>query len=105
MKRTILIKSVFLFFIIGCSDSPVDNFLDKFEETVIKWEKLSDSGDITVNDISEMSKDNIELSSAGEKLKSGSEWTESQKKRYIDLSTRFSKAMIKMSRNKPSFGY
>jgi hypothetical protein len=96
---------VLTFFLACSSKSEVDNFLDKYEDAVVNWEKLADSDRITIDDISAMSKDNIELSSAGEKLKSGSEWTDSQKKRYIDLTTRFSKAMMKMSKNKPSFGY
>lgn len=104
MKKQNLLYLLILF-LLGCSSDPIDQFLDKYEEAVVKWEKLSNSGSISVDEISEMSKDNIELSSAGEKLKSGSEWTDSQKKRYLDLSTRFSKAMMKMSKNKPSFGY
>ena len=95
-----------LFLFSACSsNSKVDNFLDKYESSVEKWEKIADSGNFSIDDITEMSKDYLELSSAGEKLKGDTEWTDSQKRRFIDLASRFSKAMMKMSKKQPNFNY
>lgn len=106
--KTIVFHSTFILLVLfsACSsNSKVDDFLDKYESSVEKWEKIADSGNFSIDDITEMSKDNLELSSSGEKLKGDTEWTDSQKQRFIDLASRFSKAMMKMSKSKPNFNY
>jgi len=78
--------------------SKVDEFLDEYERAVVKWEARADSGAFTIDDISEMSKVNIDLAEKNRQCQ-GEVWTSNQRKRYVDLATRFSKAMTETSKN------
>jgi len=87
------------------SSSKVDDFLNEYEKIAVKWEKKVASGSFTLDDINEMSKSNIDLADKSAKLKGTEKWSSKQLKRYSDITTRFSKAMMEMSNNPPSFNF
>lgn len=93
-----------LFLYLGCSKN-VDSFLDRYEKTVEKWEKIAESGNFTLNDLKEINEDNLELSNEAEKLRDDTEWTDSQKKRFNDLTNRLARAISRMSINMKNFNY
>ena len=87
------------------SSSKVDDFLNEYKKITVKWEKKVTSGSLTLDDINEMSKSNIDLADKAAKLKGNEKWSSKQLKRYSDISTKFSKALIEMSKNPPSFNF
>lgn len=90
--------------LVGCGGSrnPVDQFLDHYEEIVKKWESKS-SGTLSLDDINEMNKLNIDFADKLKQLQTGDKWSSAQHKRYLDLSTRFSKVLLKISHSPPKF--
>lgn len=103
MKISISIIIAFLAFALtACSggSSKVNAFLDTYENTIQKFEKKADSRSaFTISDINEMNQQNMELSSQASALKGNEKWTESQQKRYVELSGRLSSALQKMAQN------
>lgn len=90
---------------IGCSGSQnsVDAFLTQFEGTIKSWESKASSGKLSLDDMNELNKLTIDLSAKAEKLKTADKWSTEQLKRYSDLTTRFSKVMLDLSKNPPKF--
>jgi len=81
------------------SNSKVDDFLNEYEKAVKIWEKKAGSKSFTMNDINEMNKSNMDLMAKSSQLQGTEQWSSEQLKRYSDITTRFSNAMMKMSLN------
>lgn len=105
MKKLFLITSVFLFGLVGCSSNPVDEYLNELENVVEQWESKANSSTITLTDINKLNQATLKFSEKAEELKKAHEFSSSQMKRFGELSSRLSNAFLKMSKNKPSFGY
>ncbi|MSP64729.1 MAG: hypothetical protein EXR16_03760 [Bacteroidetes bacterium] len=76
-------------------DKKVDNYLNKYEEVVKKWESKSSSSGFSLSDITEMNSSNLELLSEANKLKGDETWSDSQLNRLSDVSMRFAKMLTK----------
>lgn len=105
MKKIYFITIVFLFALIGCSSDPVDEYLNEYENVVEQWESKANNSTITLNDINELNQASLKFSEKAEELKKAHEFSSNQLKRFGELSSRLSNAFLKMSKNKPSFGY
>lgn len=104
MKKQNFLIFLILFFI-GCSSDPVDKFLNEYEKVVEKWESKANSSTISLSDINELNQASLKFSEKAQELKRAKDFSPDQLKRYVELSSRFSNALLKMSKNKPSFGY
>ena len=59
---------------------------------------MAGKGSISIQDISKMNAKNMAMANEGATLQS-EEWTDAQRKQYLELTNRFSKAMFKISEN------
>ena len=91
---------ILTFALLACSGgSPkVDSFLDSYENVIEGFEDMAEKGSISIQDMNKMNTKNIAMASEGTKLQS-EEWTDAQRKQYLELTNRFSKAMFKISEN------
>ncbi|MEM4261101.1 MAG: hypothetical protein QXG00_07705 [Candidatus Woesearchaeota archaeon] len=105
MKKITVVTVIFIFGFIGCSSNPIDEFLDEYENVVEKWESKANSSTITFNDINELNQATLKFSEKAEELKETYEFSSNQLDRYIELTSRLSNAFLKISKNKPSFGF
>lgn len=105
MNRIFPITSLLILVLWGCSTDPVDQFLDEYENVVETWESKADNSAISVSDINELNQASLKFSEKADELKKANEFSSSQLKRYMELSSRLGNAFLKMSKNKPSFGY
>lgn len=69
MKKILLLLSAFLFILIGCSNDPVDEFLNEYENVVEKWESKANNGTISLSDINELNQASLKFSEKAEELK------------------------------------
>lgn len=105
MKKVLLIISVFVFVLVGCSIDPVDEYLNEYENAVEEWESKANSSTITLTDLNELNQATLKFSEKLNELKKAEDFSSDQLERYAELSSRLSKAFLKMSKNKPTFGY
>lgn len=105
MKKIFTIKIMLILVLWGCSTDPVDKLLNEYENVVETWESKANSSNISFSDINELSQASIKFSEKAAELKKANEFSSSQLKRYMELSSRLGNAFLKMSKNKPSFGY
>lgn len=98
--KTLLKTSLLLIVIlmIGCSTSDskkVDNFLDDYEQVVVKWEDAIADGDFDEDDADFMNKTIEEMEEDAQELKKVTKWSATQQKRYAELSERIMGAVFK----------
>lgn len=101
------IKSIFVFLLIlagfttsvfaAGSRSDIDKFLKSYEEMVVAAEKAAKSNKI--NDLMKLSLKATELAEQVEKLEESDNWTTADAKKYLDLTTRYTKAASAITSN------
>lgn len=97
-----------LIFLIGCGSSEskkVDNFLDDYENIVVKWEKAIEDGEFDENDADEMNKTIELMEQDAQELKKVTKWSSAQQQRYADLSERIMDAVFKSIQFQGGFQY
>ena len=74
----------------------LDRFLDDYEAIVAKWERVAHSRSLSIDDINEIGKLEIELAEKARQLRMLDEPSSSQLNRLLDLSTRLSKVVSQL---------
>ncbi len=87
----------------GGSRNPVDKFLDQYEENVSAWKNKGSK--ISIDDINEINKANIDFAKSAKELQAAGQWSDSQLKRYSDITTSFSKVLLELSKNPPDISF
>ena len=98
--RTTLLLLVLTLALLACGggSTQVDSFIDSYENVIEGFEDMAGKGSISIQDISKMNAKNMAMANEGATLQS-EEWTDAQRKQYLELTNRFSKAMFKISEN------
>ena len=73
----------------------IDDFLKEYDTFVIKAEKAAETNKIS--DLTKLSMESLSLSEKVEKIENTDEWTLADSKKYLDLTTRYSNAINKLS--------
>ncbi|MBT4580868.1 MAG: hypothetical protein HOB62_10590 [Gammaproteobacteria bacterium] len=97
--QTMLITLILPLVLAACGGgSPaVDSFIDSYEEAVVGFENMAGKSSTSIQDINEMTMTNMAMASKVEELKNEN-WTDAQRKEYLELTNRFSQALLRMSK-------
>lgn len=101
---TVTMLTLMLSLQFGCSNeggNGVDDYLDRFEKVVETYEEKVKSGSMSISDIQDISEAQINLSDEEKQIEEV--WTDTQRDRFQDLTSRLSKAVTKMSTSKFEF--
>jgi hypothetical protein len=97
-----------LILLIGCGSSEakkVDNFLDDYENVVVKWEKAIEDGEFDEDDADEMNKTIETMEQDAQELRKVTKWSKDQQQRYADLSERIMDAVFKSIQYQGGFSF
>ncbi|MCX7887479.1 MAG: hypothetical protein N3B01_09545 [Verrucomicrobiae bacterium] len=77
----------------------VEDYLGKLEKTVVHWETKLKSGAVTLYEFGELNKASVDLIGEGKLLQINEVWSDEQRRKFADLSGRFSKVMMELCAN------
>ena len=101
-KKALLFLTVLLTVHLGCNNkNKVDNFLDEYENVVVKWEQKAKKGNLTFQDFSEINAETLKLAEKEEQLKDKSvkNITPEQQEHLYKLMTRLTEVTTKITNN------